>query len=38
MDYTITEATVNNVQTIVNVTFQSFEDAFNKSFYLKKLL
>ena len=33
MVYTIVEATLNDVPAIVEVTMQSFEDAFNKPFY-----
>ena len=36
MDYTIAEATLNDVPTIVEVTMQSFQDAFQKPFYLSR--
>lgn len=36
MDYAITEATLNDVSAIVEVTLQSFQDAFNKPFYLTR--
>lgn len=36
MDYTIAEATLNDVSTIVEVTRQSFADAFKKPFYLTR--
>ena len=36
MHYTIIEASTNNVQAIVDVTFRSFEDAFNKPFYMER--
>ena len=34
MDYTIAEATVNDVPAIVDVTMQSFEDAFQNHFII----
>ena len=36
MDYTIAEAGIDAVEAIVDVTFQSFEDAFNKPFYMER--
>ena len=36
MDYTIAEASIDDVETIVDVTLQSFEDAFNKPFYMER--
>ena len=36
MDYTIAEASVDDVEAIVDVTLQSFEDAFNKPFYMER--
>lgn len=36
MDYTITEAGIDDVDAIVDVTFQSFEDAFKKPFYMER--
>ena len=36
MNYTIAEASIDNVEAIVDVTFQSFEDAFNKPFYMER--
>ena len=36
MDYTIVEADIDDVESIVDVTFQSFEDAFNKPFYMER--
>lgn len=36
MDYTIAEAGVDAVEAIVDVTFQSFEDAFSKPFYMER--
>lgn len=36
MDYTIAEASVDDVPAIVDVTNRSFEDAFNKPFYLER--
>ena len=36
MDYTIVEAGIGDVQAIVNVTIRSFEDAFNKPFYMER--
>lgn len=36
MDYTIAEATLNDVPAIVDVTLQSFQDAFSKPFYLSR--
>ena len=38
MDYTIAEASISDVEAIVDVTFQSFEDAFNKPFYFLDVL
>ena len=36
MGYIIAEATLDDVEAIVDVTFQSFEDAFNKPFYMER--
>ena len=36
MDYTIIEASIDDVEVIVDVTFRSFEDAFNKPFYMER--
>ena len=36
MDYTVVEASIDDVETIVDVTLQSFEDAFNKPFYMER--
>ena len=36
MDYTIVEAGIDDVDAIVDVTLQSFEDAFGKSFYMER--
>ena len=36
MDYTIAEASIDDVETIVDITFRSFEDAFNKPFYMER--
>lgn len=36
MDYTIVEADIKDVAAIVDVTFQSFEDAFSKPFYMER--
>ena len=35
MDYTIAESGIADVEAIMDVTIQSFEDAFNKPFYMK---
>ena len=36
MNYTIVEAGIDDVEAIVDVTFRSFEDAFNKPFYMER--
>ena len=36
IDYTIVEVTLDDIEAIVDVTFQSFEDAFNKPFYMAR--
>lgn len=36
MSYTIAEVGIEDVQTIIDVTIQSFEDAFNKPFYMER--
>ena len=35
MDYTIVEVGIDDVEAIVDVTLQSFADAFNKPFYME---
>ena len=36
MNYSIREAGIDDVEIIVDVTIQSFQDAFNKPFYLER--
>ena len=36
MDYTIAEADIDDVPAIVDITMRSFEDAFNKPFYMER--
>ena len=36
MDSTIAEVRIDDVEAIVDVTFRSFEDAFNKPFYMER--
>ena len=36
MDYTIVEVGIDDVEAIVDVTLQSFADAFNKPFYMER--
>ena len=36
MNYSIIGAGIDDIEVIVDVTIQSFEDAFNKPFYLER--